>query len=55
LEDHLEPLFDSGAPVQLRRGLTFESLVVGTIELEDVDSHYSLRGDLVEHLWALNP
>jgi hypothetical protein len=33
--------------------LPFESLVVGTQELKNIDQHYSLRSDLVEHLWTL--
>jgi hypothetical protein len=50
LKDHFKPLFESRVVVQLRRGLTFKNLVAGTIELENLDSHYSLRGDLIKHL-----
>jgi hypothetical protein len=49
-KEHLEPLFQSGTPVQLKRGLNFENLVAETAQLENIDSHYSLRGDLDEHL-----
>ena len=41
------------APIVLRRGLTFEDLMMGTREIENEDTHYSLRGDLIQHLWAL--
>jgi hypothetical protein len=28
-------------------------LVANTIELENSDTHFGLRGDLIEHLWAV--
>ena len=37
----------------MERGLTFEQLLEHTQEVEDEDIHYSLRGDLIEHLWTL--
>jgi hypothetical protein len=37
----------------LRRGLSFQELLAGTIELENRDTHFNLRGDLMEHLWKL--
>ena len=40
-------------PVVLSRGLTFEDLMMGTREIENEDIHYSLSGDLIQHLWAL--
>jgi hypothetical protein len=43
--------FEDNVPME--RGLTFEQLVKDTEEIEDEDMHYSLRGDLIEHLWAL--
>jgi hypothetical protein len=52
-EDHLEPLFQNGPSLHLKRDLMFDMLVAGMEELENVDSHYSLRGDLMEHLWQL--
>jgi hypothetical protein len=52
-ENHIEPLFQSGPPIDLKRDLTFDMLVAGTRELENVDFHYSRRGDLMEHLWQL--
>ena len=39
--------------VPMERGLTFEQLLEDTSEIEDEDMHYSLRGYLIKHLWAL--
>jgi hypothetical protein len=39
--------------VHMKRGLIFEQLFEYTVEIEDEDMHYSLRGDLIEHLWTL--
>ena len=39
--------------VPMERRLTFEQLLEDTHEIEDEDMHYNLRGDLIEHLWAL--
>ena len=52
-EEGLEALYQNQEQVQVRRGLSFQSLVVGTQELENQDEHFSLRGDLIEHLWKL--
>ena len=35
----------------LRRGFTFNNLQVGTSNLQDSETYYSLRDDLVQHLW----
>jgi hypothetical protein len=51
LENILAPEF--GGNVPLRRGLSFEELATSTSEIENKDTHYGLRGDLIEHLWAL--
>jgi hypothetical protein len=51
LENIISGLVDEN--VSLRRGLSFEALINHTIEIENEDLHYSLRGDLIEHLWAL--
>ena len=51
LENIISRLVDENVP--LRRGLSFEALMNDTIEIENEDLHYSLRGDLIEHLWAL--
>jgi hypothetical protein len=35
----------------LRRGFSFADLQDGTTRLEDKESHYNLRDDLVQHHW----
>ncbi len=52
--DHnLEALFEpQSTGSQFRCGLSFEQYRQGTMDLEDVDAHMSLRGNLIEHLWA---
>ena len=35
----------------LRRDFTFNDLQVGTSNLQDSETYYSLRDDLVQHLW----
>jgi hypothetical protein len=52
-EQNLEPLFEVEAPIGITRPLPFEALVVGTEQLENIELHYNLRGDLVKHLWTL--
>jgi hypothetical protein len=49
----LELPFDLDWVVPLQRGLSFEDLVSGTVEIENSDLYYSRRGDLIEHNWAL--
>ena len=51
LEDIIADL-DDGL-VDLERGLSFQQLLTGTHEIESSDMHFSLKGDLIEHLWAL--
>lgn len=51
LEDIVSELLDNNLP--FGRDLSFEDLMSGTTKLQDVDSHFGLRGDLIEHLWAL--
>ena len=53
VEEGLEALFQNQEQIQVRRGLSFQSLVVGTQELENHNEHFSLKGDLIEHLWKL--
>ena len=36
----------------LRRGFIFNDLQVGTSNLQDSETYYSLRDDLVQHLWT---
>ena len=51
LENILAPHFSDNVP--LRRGLSFQQLAANTREIENEDTHYGLRGDLIEHLWRL--
>jgi hypothetical protein len=52
LEDIMRELQENVQPMQ--RGLSFKDLMRGTREyLEDADTYYGLRGDLIEHLRAL--
>jgi hypothetical protein len=50
LENIISGLVDENVP--LRRGLSFEAFMNNTVEIENEDLHYSLRGDLIEYLWA---
>jgi hypothetical protein len=51
LEDIIADLqVNSANPVQ--RPLSFDQLLAGTIDVHNEDTHYSLRGDLIEHLWS---
>jgi hypothetical protein len=52
-EQNLEHLFEVAAPTGITRPLPFEALVAGTEQLENIEQHYNLRGNLVEHLWTL--
>jgi hypothetical protein len=49
LENIISELVDENVP--LRRDLSFETLMNHTVKIENKDLHYSLRGDLIEHLW----
>lgn len=49
---NLEPCFDEQI-VQLRRGESFALETQGTEDIDDLGRHFSLRNDLIEHLWAL--
>jgi len=51
LEDIVTELLDNN--LSFDRDLSFEDLVSGTDQIQDVDSHFGLRGNLIEHLWAL--
>jgi hypothetical protein len=52
-ENNLQPILEINAALQFGHGVTFEELAAATQEIEDEDVHFSLRGDLIEHLWAL--
>jgi hypothetical protein len=50
----LEQLFDGNFVLPpRRRNLTFHELRKGTHHIEDIQAHFSLRNDLIEHLWQL--
>ncbi len=50
---NLEPLFNFGSNVShLKWRLSFEDYHQGTTQIENVATHYNLKNDLVEHLWA---
>lgn len=51
LEDIITDLHANAVP--LERGLCFNELMASTKEIENMDTHYGLRGDLIEHLWVL--
>ena len=40
--------------VALGRGMTLNEFTTHTYEIENANTHYALRGDLIEHSWALN-
>jgi hypothetical protein len=51
---NLEPIFDQAiSGGGMRRDLTFRELNVGTRELENLHTHYSIRNDIIDHLWHL--
>jgi hypothetical protein len=48
----LEPFFDEGLMGgRMGGGLSFHELREGTREIENADNHFSLRNDLIKHLW----
>lgn len=50
----LEPFGEWGLPVEtMRLPFSFRELQDGTRELESVEAHFSLRTDLINHLWRL--
>jgi hypothetical protein len=51
---NLKQLFDGNFVLPPRqRNLTFHELQEGTRQIEDIRAHFSLRNDLIEHLWQL--
>ena len=51
----VEGYFDR--PVQISRmqtQLSYHELESGTQELDNVNAHYALKNDLIEHLWHKN-
>lgn len=39
--------------MSFRIGLSFQELATHTIEIVNKDTHYGLKGDIIEDLWAL--
>ena len=39
--------------VLFEKGLSFEDLVIRTVELQNEETHYDLAEDLIEDLWTL--
>jgi hypothetical protein len=52
LEDIIAEL-QGNEGIHVQRGLSFDELLAGTIDIHNVDKHYSLILDLIEHLWSL--
>ena len=52
LRTNLDSLYDFDAPSNLRRGVTFEQYRDFVGQVEDSNSHYDMRNDLIEHLQA---
>ena len=49
-----EPLFTYGITDDgMRRGLTFREFNKATREVENMQIHYSLQNNMIEHLWHL--
>jgi hypothetical protein len=52
-EHNVKALFEpQNIKKQFRHGISFEQYRQGTMDLEDVDAHLALRGDLIKHLLA---
>ena len=51
-EDLPELDVPSSSQSTLRRGFTFNDLQIGTQNLQESETYYSLRDDLVQHLWT---
>lgn len=45
--------FDVDRALLVYQNLSYEDLVMDTVQIENPDTHYSLIGDLVEHMWKL--
>lgn len=50
---NLEFLFDNRIGTNLRRGPSLDAYKQGTEEMENTDTYFTLRNDLMEHLWAV--
>ncbi len=52
-DNNLEPLFEQEDLRQLKGGLTLPTYMQGNKELKNSQTHFNLRFDLIEHLWAM--
>jgi hypothetical protein len=52
-DDHLKLLFQQENLGQLRQGLTFDSFMQNIQEIQNSQTHFNLRSDLVEHLLTM--
>jgi hypothetical protein len=48
----LKPLVNPLVGMEVKYGLTFEILMEGTEEIENLNSHFRLHNDLIEYLWV---
>ena len=51
LDDIIGELHEGNIPMQ--RGLSFDEFMASTMDIANADTHFGLRGDLIEHLWML--
>jgi hypothetical protein len=50
----LEQLFPNPVVGERMRGyLTYRELEAGTREIENIHAHFTLRNDIIDHLWQL--
>lgn len=54
-ELNLEVLFDPNLVPRVNMNLSFRLMLEGIIEIQSTDTYFSLRANLIEHLWRLNP
>ena len=51
---HLEPFGDwGGSSVSIPISFTFRDLQAGSREVENIETHFALQIDLIDHLWKL--
>ena len=51
LEDIISNLQEDA--IHVGKGLSFPDFLTNMGEIQDVETHHSLQGDLIEHLWAI--
>jgi hypothetical protein len=50
---NLEELSSGLPPVDVARGMPWNEFVLTSVELESAATHFTLKNDLVHHLWAM--